>query len=72
MIINGAYAEYVKAPERNVVKYDRSISLKHMALTEPLACVVHGIELARIRPGDKVMIIGAGPIGLMLTPAISN
>ena len=67
VIINGAYAEYVKVPERNVVKYDEGISLKHAALTEPLACAVHGIELAKVRPGDRVVIIGAGPIGLMLT-----
>ena len=67
VVINGAYAEYVKAPENNVIKYDKSISLKHVALTEPLACAVHGIELAKVRPGDRVVIIGAGPIGLMLT-----
>jgi len=67
VIINGAYAEYVKVPEYNVVKYEEDVSLRHAALTEPLACAVHGIELARIRQGDRVVVIGAGPIGLMLT-----
>jgi len=67
-IINGAYAEYVKVPERNLVRYDKKkVSFKHMALTEPLACAVHGMELARVSPGDRVVVIGAGPMGLLLT-----
>jgi len=66
VIINGAYAEYVKVPEKNVVKYDKDVPLKYAALTEPLACVVHGIDLAKIKPGYTVVVIGAGPIGLLL------
>lgn len=65
----GAYAEYVKIPER-IVRLNTHIIPDHVtfreaALLEPLACVVHGIELANIQYGDKVVIIGAGPIGLM-------
>ena len=65
----GAYAEYVKIPER-IVRVNTHVIPDHMtykeaALLEPLACVVHGIELANIQYGDKVVVIGAGPIGLM-------
>ena len=65
--LNGAYAEYVKAPEDNVVKYDKDVSLRYAALTEPLACAVHAVDLARVSLGDVVVVIGAGPMGLMLT-----
>ena len=65
--LDGAYAEYVKAPESNVIKYDEAVPLEYAALTEPLACAVHAIELAKISPGDRVVIIGAGVMGLMLT-----
>ncbi|MEN2974563.1 MAG: zinc-dependent alcohol dehydrogenase family protein [Candidatus Caldarchaeales archaeon] len=67
VVINGAYAQYVKIPERNVLKYNEKTSLKHAAFTEPLACAIHGIELVRIDPGDVVIVVGAGPMGLLLT-----
>jgi L-iditol 2-dehydrogenase len=68
--VNGAFAEYIRVPE-NVVRWNThqipdSLSFKIAALTEPLACVVHGIEEANIQLGDNVAIIGAGPIGQML------
>ncbi len=69
-LVNGAFAEYIRVPER-VVKWNThqipdSLSFRDAALTEPLACVVHGIEEANIRLGDTVVIIGAGPIGQMM------
>ncbi|MHA1930047.1 MAG: zinc-binding dehydrogenase [Candidatus Thorarchaeota archaeon] len=68
--VNGAYAEFIRVPEQ-VVKWNThqipdSLSFKAAALTEPLACVVHGIEESNIELGDTVMVIGAGPIGQML------
>jgi len=65
----GAYAEYVKVPER-IVRQNTHIIPDHIAfdeaaLVEPLACVAHGIELASIHYGDQVVVMGAGPIGLM-------
>ncbi len=68
--VNGAYAEYIRVPEQ-VVKWNLhqipdSLSFKEAALTEPLACVVHGIEESNIELGDTVVVIGAGPIGQML------
>jgi len=70
-IINGAYAEYVKVPERNVIKYDKHVPLKYSSLTEPLACVIHGIRLTGIEIGNSVVIIGAGPIGLLFTQLLA-
>lgn len=69
-LVNGAYAEYIQVPAP-VVKWNThqipdSLSFKDAALTEPLACVVHGIEESNIELGDTVAVIGAGPIGQML------
>ena len=67
---NGAYAEFIRIPARIVAKNTLHIPdhvpLEHAALTEPLACAVHGFEDSRPRPGDTVAIIGGGPLGLMM------
>jgi L-iditol 2-dehydrogenase len=66
---NGAYAEYILIPARivakNMLHVPQQVSFEHAALTEPLACVVRGLEESGIRSGDVVVVIGAGPIGLM-------
>jgi L-iditol 2-dehydrogenase len=66
---NGAYAEYIRIPARIVSKntliVPESLPLEHAALTEPLACVVRGLEETGAKRGDSVVVIGAGPIGLM-------
>ncbi|RJS79838.1 alcohol dehydrogenase [Candidatus Bathyarchaeota archaeon] len=65
----GAYAEYIKVPARmvqvNMQEIPTHLSYEEAALTEPLACVLHGAEEANIKIGDTVVIIGAGPIGLL-------
>lgn len=65
----GAYAEYVKVPARMVLVNTQEIpsrtSYLEAAITEPLACVLHGVEEAEVKLGDSVAIIGAGPIGLL-------
>ena len=65
----GAYAEYIKVPARmvtlNMQEIPSHLSYEEAAITEPLACVLHGIEKAHVKLGDTVAIIGAGPIGLL-------
>jgi L-iditol 2-dehydrogenase len=67
---NGAYAEFIRIPARIVAKnalhVPDHVPLEHAALTEPLACAVHGFEDSRPHPGDTVAIIGGGPLGLMI------
>ena len=69
-LVNGAFAEYIRVPEAvvrwNTHQIPDSLSFRDAALTEPLACVVHGIEESNIRLGDSAVVIGAGPIGQML------
>jgi L-iditol 2-dehydrogenase len=65
----GAYAEYIKVPARmvlvNMQEIPLHVSFEEAAITEPLACVLHGVEEAKVKLGDSVAIIGAGPIGLL-------
>jgi threonine dehydrogenase-like Zn-dependent dehydrogenase len=63
----GALAEYVKVPTRNLYRLEHQQRLDHAAFTEPLACVMWGVERLRVLPGSRVLIFGAGPIGAMLT-----
>jgi L-iditol 2-dehydrogenase len=67
---NGAYAEFIRIPARIVAKntliVPDNVPLEHAALTEPLACAVHGLEDSRPRKGDIVAVIGGGPLGLMI------
>jgi L-iditol 2-dehydrogenase len=72
---NGAYAEYLRIParivEKNTLPVPDSVPLEHAALTEPLACVIRGLEECGARRGDSMIVIGAGPIGLMFIHAAS-
>ena len=66
---NGAYAEYIRIPERIVAKnmhqLPAHVSYQDAALVEPLACVMRGLEESGVKPGDTVAVIGLGPIGMM-------
>ncbi len=62
---DGAFAEYVKAPAAATYRLPDEMSPQHGAYVEPLACAVHGQERADLRPGSTVVIIGAGPMGLV-------
>jgi L-iditol 2-dehydrogenase len=67
--LNGAYAEFIKIPDRivekNLLEIPTHVSFNEAALVEPLACVVHGMEESNIKENDTVVINGSGPIGLM-------
>ena len=67
---NGAYAEFIRIPARivasNTLHIPDHVPLEHAALTEPLACAVHGFEDSHPRAGDTVAVIGGGPLGLMI------
>src|ERR1700752_1279256 len=76
---NGAYAEYIRIPERivrrNMYEVPEHVSYQDAALVEPLACVLRGLEECVVRPGDTVAVIGLGPIGMMfvrLAKAVCN
>ena len=70
LLLNGAYAGYLLVParivEQNVWELPDDLPFTSAALTEPLACALHGIEASDIHPGASVVIIGDGPLGLLL------
>jgi L-iditol 2-dehydrogenase len=69
LFLNGAYAESIVVPARlvqnNMLALKQETSFRDAALVEPLACVVQGVEETGIEPGQRVLVLGAGPIGLM-------
>lgn len=64
--VHGGFAEYCTFRAKQAYKLKDDMPLEWGALAEPVACCLHGINLSRITPGDTVLIIGAGTIGLMM------
>ncbi len=62
----GGYAEYALTKPNQCVKLPKSASLADGAIIEPLAVALHGIAMGGMRIGDKVLVLGAGPIGLAI------
>jgi len=60
----GGYAEYALTRPNQCVKLPVDLSLADGAIVEPLAVALHGVNLSGLKAGDKVLILGAGPIGL--------
>ncbi len=63
--INGVFAQYVKVPARYAWPVPEGLDDRTAALTEPLAVAAHGVKVLPPAEGDRVLIIGAGVIGLM-------
>ena len=63
---DGGFAEYSLIPASQAFKLDPSVPFEAAAMAEPLACCLHGIDLAGIQAGDKVCVVGGGAIGLIM------
>ena len=63
--VNGVFAQYVKVPARYAWPVPEGLDDRSAALTEPLAVAAHGVKVLPPAKGDRVLIIGAGVIGLM-------
>jgi 2-desacetyl-2-hydroxyethyl bacteriochlorophyllide A dehydrogenase len=61
--VDGGMAEYVSVPSYSLL-HGNSLTLDALALVEPLAIGAHGVKRAGIKPGEFVLVAGAGPIGL--------
>ena len=69
---DGGFAEYSLIPAAQAFKLDPSVPFEAAAMAEPLACCLHGIDLAGIQAGDKVCVVGGGAIGLIMVPRRSS
>jgi L-iditol 2-dehydrogenase len=76
LFLNGAYAESIVVPDRlvrkNLLRLKPETAFRDAALVEPLACVAQGIEDVKLCAGQHVLILGAGPIGLMFVALAKN
>lgn len=63
---NGGFAEKAVVAEKQVYKISDHLTLQEAAMAEPVSCCIHGIDLCHIRPGNTVLVIGGGPIGMLM------
>lgn len=70
--VNGGFAEYIKVRDTVVYSIPDSMSFETAAMVEPLSCCLNGIELLNVHPGETALIIGAGPIGLLILQLVRN
>jgi L-iditol 2-dehydrogenase len=75
-LLNGAYAELLLVPAAiakvNLLPVPAGLEPEVAAMVEPLACCLRGVERAGVEAGDRVAILGAGPIGLMLSACVAD
>ena len=64
--VNGGFAQYCAVPQSQVYKIADATSYEEAAMTEPVACCVHGIDMCEISCGDTVAVIGGGMIGMIM------
>ncbi|MCF7945112.1 MAG: alcohol dehydrogenase catalytic domain-containing protein [Spirochaetia bacterium] len=64
---DGAYTNYVIVPRQSLYKISKNVPFHIAALAEPLSCVVNATNKLKVQPGENVVILGAGPIGLLFT-----
>ncbi|MBI5201633.1 MAG: alcohol dehydrogenase catalytic domain-containing protein [Elusimicrobia bacterium] len=73
---NGAYAEFNRVPaqivKHNLYELPGSLDFKEGALAEPLACAIHGADVMNVQAGERVAIIGAGTMSLLLVQALAD
>jgi len=68
--IDGGFAEYVKLPKQivdigGIVKIPDGLSYEKAVVAEPLSCGLAALRANKVKPGDRVLVIGAGPMGLI-------
>jgi L-iditol 2-dehydrogenase len=76
VFLSGAYGDWLLIPERiagvNMHDVPPGVAPEVAAMVEPLGCCLRGVERAGVRTGDRVAILGAGPIGLMLAACAAD
>ena len=70
--VDGGFAEYVIMREKQAYKVSDELSFIEAAMAEPISCCLHGIDLCNIKAGDTVLVIGGGPIGMIMMQLAKN
>ena len=66
----GAFCQYKTVTADGLIKIPDSLSTRVAALAEPLAIILHALRLADVGPDDRVLVTGAGPVGLLLVAVL--
>jgi (R,R)-butanediol dehydrogenase/meso-butanediol dehydrogenase/diacetyl reductase len=67
---NGGYAELVATPAALLHRLPPGLALEHACLVEPLSVAIHAVERAHLHPGEPAVVIGLGPIGLLVVATL--
>jgi 2-desacetyl-2-hydroxyethyl bacteriochlorophyllide A dehydrogenase len=70
--MRGAFARYVTVSSSNVLRLPDSLDMRAAALTEPTAIALHAVELAGVATEDRVLVTGAGPVGLVIIAVLRS
>lgn len=70
--VDGGFAEYVIMHEKQLYTFSDDLSFIEAAMAEPVSCCLHGIDLCHIKSGDTVLVIGGGPIGMIMLQLAKN
>jgi 2-desacetyl-2-hydroxyethyl bacteriochlorophyllide A dehydrogenase len=62
---DGALAEYARITARGLHRLPHGVTLRQGALVEPLSVALHGVRRSRLKAGDRALVMGGGPIGLL-------
>ncbi len=69
---DGGLAEYMVAKESSLVEIEDDVPDEVACLAEPVACTMNALKMADVQKGQKVLILGAGPVGLMMALAVKS
>jgi L-iditol 2-dehydrogenase len=68
----GAFCRYVTVDADRLLRIPEGLSTRAAALTEPTAIAIHAVNLAGVTPEDRVLVTGAGPVGLLITAVLRS
>jgi L-iditol 2-dehydrogenase len=66
---DGAYAQYIRVPGAKVLRLPNGMSFAEGAMVEPTACAMHALSVGDVHPGDRVLVVGGGTMGLLIAQA---
>lgn len=69
--VDGAFAEYVAVPAANCYPLPDHLSFAQGALVEPVSCAVHGVRRLGVEAGERILVVGAGTMGLIMTQLLA-
>jgi L-iditol 2-dehydrogenase len=67
---HGAYAEFVAVPQNIVYPLPPQLPFEHAALIEPVSVALHAVDLLKVKPGERAVVVGSGMIGLLVIQAL--